>query len=149
MGKESMVRARLYCLCVLLIAASLMLPGCKKKSAASGSGAGAATVGQDQIDAVRDAMTRDMQEVSFTSLTRTHIGRKCVVTARTIEDTTKLGPPPPLGMVRLMGQTTIYRGEIDDVSPGGLTVRAAYPTPGNFKKLKIAKEDIQSIHVAK
>lgn len=144
-----MANSRLCCLCVALIAAGLVLPGCKKKGVASGSGPGAATVSQEQIDEVRDAVTRNMQKVSFASLTKGHVGRTCVVTARTMEDTTKLGPPPPPpGMVRLMGQTTLYRGELDDVSPDGLTIRAAYPTPGNFKKLQIAKEDIQSIHLA-
>jgi hypothetical protein len=52
-------------------------------------------------------------------------------------------------MVRLFGQTTIYRGELGDVSPESLTVQAAYPPAGNYKKLKIAKEDIQSIHLAR
>ena len=50
-------------------------------------------------------------------------------------------------MMRLLGQTTIYRGELDDVTPDSLTIRAAYSTAGHYKKLEIAKEDIQSIHL--
>jgi len=134
------------CICLVLVAACLAGSGCKKQGAATGSGA---TVSQAQIDAARDAMTRDMQEIAFDSLKKTHAGRKCVVTARTMEDTAQLGPPPPpLGMVRLLGQTTLYRGEFDDVSPDRLTLRAAYPTAGHYKRLEIAKEDIQSIHLA-
>jgi len=130
--------------------AGLVLSGCEKKGGDNGPGSGEATVSQDRIDAVRDAMTRDMQPVPFASLHETHLGRQCVVTARTMTDTTKLGPPPPPpGMVHLMGQTTIYRGELDEISASSLTLRAAYPTPGNFKTLEIAKEDILSIHLAK
>lgn len=149
MGKESMVSVRRCCACIILIVIGLILPGCKDKGAASGSGSGETAANQDQVDAVRNAITADMQEVAFASLTENHVGRKCVITARTMEDTSKLGPPPPPpGMVRLMGETTFYRGELDEVSPGTLTVRAPYPTPGNFKRLQIAKEDIQFIHLA-
>jgi len=136
------------CICVVLAAACLVVSGCKKKGATTDPGT--ATISQDQIDAARDGMTHDMQEIDFGSLKKTHAGKKCVVTARTMEDTAQLGPPPPPpGMVRLLGSTTIYRGELDDVSPGSLTIRAAYPTPGHYKRLEIAKEDIQSIHLAK
>jgi hypothetical protein len=90
-----------------------------------------------------------MEKVTFDDLQKPHIGKICVVTARTMEDRTQLGPPPPPpGMVHLFGQTTIYRGELGDISPESLTIRAAYPTAGKYKKLKIAKEDIQSIHLA-
>ena len=132
------------CICLILVVACLAATGCKKKDATTD--AGAATVSQTQIDAARDVMTRDMQAIAFGSLKQSHTGKTCVVTART----TQLGPPPPpLGMVRLLGQTTIYRGELDDVSSDSLTIRAAYPTAGRYKKLEIAKEDIQSIHLAR
>jgi hypothetical protein len=135
------------CICLILVAACLVAAGCKKKGTTTSPGTTA--ISQDQIDAARDMLTRDMQKMAFTSLKKTHVGKNCVVVARTMEDTAKLGPPPPpLGMVRLLGQTTIYRGELDDVSSGSLTIRAAYPTAGRYKKLEIAKEDIQSIHLA-
>ena len=135
------------CICFVLIVACLGVWGCKKKNATADPEA--ATISQSQIDAVRDTVTRDMQRMAFSSLKETHVGKNCVVVARTMEDTAQLGPPPPpLGMVRLLGQTTLYRGELDDVAPESLTIRAAYPTAGRYKKLEIAKEDIQSIHLA-
>ncbi len=137
------------CTCVILALACLAVSGCKEKDATTASDAGQATVSQADIDAARDMITRGMRKVAFGDLRTTPVGTTCVVTARTMEDRAQLGPPPPPpGMVRLMGQTTIYRGELDGVSPDGLTVRAAYPTTGNYKKIKIAREDIQSIHLA-
>ena len=135
------------CICLVLAATCLVASGCKKKDATTGSEA--ATISQDQIDGARDAITRGMQAIAFGSLKKTHVGKKCVVTARTMEDKAQLGPPPPpFSMVRLLGSTTIYRGELEDISPGTLTIRAAYPTPDHYKRLEIAKEDIQSIHLA-
>ena len=135
------------CICVVLIAACLIVSGCKKKDATTGPGT--ATISQDQIDSARDAMTRGMQAIAFSNLKKAQVGKKCVVTANTMEDKAKLGPPPPpVGMVQLLGQTTIYQGKLVDVAPGALTIRAAYPTPNHYKKLEILKEDIQSIHLA-
>lgn len=135
------------CICFVLVVACLGVWGCKKKNATPGPET--ATVDQAQIDAARDVMARNMQAMAFTSLKKTHVGRKCVVTARTMQDRSQLGPPPPPpNMMRLLGQTTIYRGELDDVAPESLTIRAAYPTAGNYKKLTIAREDIASIHLA-
>jgi hypothetical protein len=132
------------CICLILVVACLVATGCKKKDTTTDPGT--TTISQAQIDAVRDTMTRDMQEMAFGSLKETHAGRKCVVMASSAQ----LGPPPPpRGMIRLLGQTTIYRGELDAVSSDSLTIRAAYPTSGNYKKLEIAKEDIQSIHLAR
>ncbi len=51
-------------------------------------------------------------------------------------------------MVRTVGQVTFYAGELDGVSPDGLTLRKAYPTAGHFKKVEIPQGDIQSIHLA-
>jgi hypothetical protein len=90
-------------------------------------------------------MTRDMQAIAFASLKQNHVGKTCVVTARTTE---LAPPPPPPGMVRLLGETTIYRAELEVIASDSLTVRAAYPTPDHYKRLEIAKADIQSIHVA-
>ena len=46
-----------------------------------------------------------------------------------------------------MGSTTLYTGELTDVSPGAIRIRAAYPTSGNYKYVEIAPGDIQSIHL--
>ena len=135
------------CICFVLVAACLGVSGCKKKDTTTGPEVG--TISQDQIDGARDAMTSGMQAIAFSSLKETHVGKTCVVMARTMEDKAQLGPPPPpFGMVRLLGQTTIYQGELNDIAPGTLAIRAAYPTPGHYKKLEIVKEDIQSIHLA-
>ena len=141
-----MVSERYRCIYIILTILCLVVSGCDKKS---GSDQGGATVSQADIDAVRDAMTRDMQKVAFSSLDKTHIGRTCVVTAQTMEDSAQLGPPPPPpGMLRVLGSTTIYNAELDAVDADSLTVRAAYPTSGKYKKIEIAEEDIQSIHLA-
>lgn len=136
------------CTCFLLAVACLGVSGCKERDTTTDSVPGQTTFSQADIDAVRDAITRGMRKAAFGDLKTTPVGTRCVVTARTMEDRTQLGPPPPPpDMVRLLGQTTIYRGELDAVSPDGLTIRAAYPTTGNYKKLKIAKEDVQSVHL--
>ncbi len=57
--------------------------------------------------------------------------------------------PPPLGMVHKLGQTTIYKGEIQEVLADSLKIRAAYPTSGRYKTVEIPRADIQSLHVAK
>ena len=91
-----------------------------------------------------------MEQVAFDSLVAGHVGRQCVVTARAADDGTgRDQAPPPLGMVRKLGTTAIYKGEIQEVSPDGLKIRAAYPTSGRYKIIEIARSDIQSIHVAR
>jgi len=51
-------------------------------------------------------------------------------------------------MVRLLGQTIIYNAELDRISDESVTVRAAYPTSGNYKRIEISRDDIQSVHLA-
>jgi len=143
------VNAGYRCTCVILAVACLAVSGCKERDTTTASDSGQATFSQADIDAARDMITRGMRKVAFGDLKTTPVGTKCVVTARTMEDRAQLGPPPPPpGMVRLLGQTTIYRGELDDISSDSLTIRAAYPTAGNYKRLKITQQDIQSIHLA-
>jgi len=98
-----------------------------------------------EIAKVRDALARGMQPVSLDKLTKTHVGKRCVVAARTVPIPP---PPPPLGMVRIMGPTTLYMGELSDVSPEAIRIGATYPTSGNHKYIDIARVDIQSIHVS-
>ncbi len=132
--------------CLALVAACLGVSGCKKKGAVTEP----VTVDQSQIDAARDAATRDMQKVAVSGLKKSHMGKKCVVTAYTMEDKSQLGPPPPpFGMVRLLGDTTLYQGELVDIAPGTLTIQAPYPTAGRVKEIEIDKEDIQSVHLAR
>jgi hypothetical protein len=91
-----------------------------------------------------------MHEVAFDSLTAAHIGRHCVVIARTPEERARAdSSPPPLGMVRRLGGTTIYKGEIQNLSPDGLKICAPYPTSGQQKVIEIPRADIRSIYLAK
>ncbi len=128
----------------LAVLAALAMSGCKRKEAEAGPPP-AQTVSEAEIAAARNAMTQKMTAIAFGKLTAAHVGRRCVVTARTLEHADP--PPPPLGMVRRMGATTIYSAEVHEVLPGGLKIRAAYPTSGNLKITEIPKADIQSIHV--
>ncbi len=118
------------------------MSGCKKKE--SGPAPQAVEPAAMEIAKVRDALARGMQPVGFDKLTKTHVGKRCVVVARS---TPLPPPPPPLGMVRIMGSTTLYSGELNDVSPQGIKIRAAYPTSGNYKYVEIASGDIDSIHL--
>jgi len=134
------------CFFIFCAAALLASPGCKKKTPATDGGA---TVSAEDIAAVRDNLARGMSRVAIDDLKAAHVGRKCVVTAQTPAGGLQLGsPPPPPGMVRVLGQTIIYSGEFDGVSADSLTVRAAYPTPGNYKRIDISKDDVQSFHLA-
>ncbi len=134
---------------VLLLVALLALSGCGKKGDTGQNDTGPAAVGAEQIAAIRDSLTRGMQPVTFASVKSSDVGKQCLVEARTPEGGVRIAPPPPpLGMVQTVGQVTFYRGELDGVSPDGLTIRRAYPTAGNFKKVEIPKGDIQSIHLA-
>ena len=134
-------------ICIILTILCLAVSGCDKKGGTGDSGAGDAAFSQADINAVRDAMARDMQRVAFSSLDQTHVGRTCVVMAQTMTAEKQASPPPP-GMLRIMGSTTIYSAELDAVGADSLTVRAAYPTSGKYKRIEIAEEDIQSIHMA-
>jgi hypothetical protein len=135
------------CRCFFIFCAVLLAsPGCKKKTPATDGGATAST---EEIPAVRDSLARGMSRVAIDELKVAHVGRKCVVTAQAPTGGLQLGsPPPPPGMVRVLGQTIIYSGEFDGVSADHLTVRAAYPTPGNYKRIDIPKDDVQSFHLA-
>jgi len=134
------------CICLVLMVACLGVSGCEKKEATPE----ATRISQAQIDGARDAMTRDMQKVAVNGLKKSHTGKQCVVTARTMEDKSQLGPPPPpIGMVRLLGDTTLYQGELVDIAPGTLTIQAPYPTAGRVKEIEINKEDIHSVHLAR
>jgi len=143
------MRLRHYWLYAAAIAALLTTAGCKPKERAGPSG----QVGEaspSEIAAVTDAITRGMHEVAFDSLAAAHIGRHCVVIARTPDERTRAdSSPPPLGMVRRLGGTTIYKGEIQDLSPDSLKIGASYPTSGQQKVIEIPRADIQSIYLAK
>ena len=137
-------------LCLAAAITLLTMASCKPRDDENRQSRQASEPGAAEVAAVRDAMTRGMQEVASDSLAAVHIGRQCVVTARTADDDTSTDQaPPPLGMVRKLGQMTLYKGEIQEVSPDTLKIRAAYPTSGRYKTIEIPRSAIQSIHLAK
>ena len=134
------------CLFYVCLAALLISTGCKKKTSIAGGGT---AVSAEEIAAVRDALTRRMSRTALSNLKATHVGKKCVVTAHVPVDGYQPDPPPPPpGMVRVLGQTIIYSADLDGVSDDSITVRAAYPTSGNYKRIEIPRDDIQSVHLA-
>jgi len=126
----------------------LVLCGCRPKEDQTAPPQQAAGPSPTEIVAARDAMTRGMVQVSLDKLDKSQMGKRCVITARTPEGGLHISPPPPpLGMVRMMGRTTLYMGELNEISPDAIKIRAAYPTSGNYKLLEIPRADIQSIHL--
>ncbi len=130
---------------IAVAAILLVVWGCKKKENTSAQAPSAVGPSAAEVAALRDGLARGMQPVSFDKLAKTHIGKRCVVAARS---TPIPPPPPPLGMVRIMGSTTFYAGELNDVTSDGIKIRAAYPSSGNYKYVELAKADIQSVHIA-
>jgi hypothetical protein len=129
----------------LLLAAS-----CKPRDDGARSSAQAPGPSSAEIAAVRDTLTRGMEPIAFANLTAAHVGKPCVVTARAADESAGGNTaPPPLGMVHRLGPTTIYKGEIQEVSADRLKIRAAYPTSGRYKTVEIRRTDVQSLHVAK
>ncbi len=128
------------------VLAILAIVGCKRKEATADqpppTQANAA-----QVTAAYKAMTQDMTAIAFDALTGGHAGRRVVIMARTPDRVDP--PPPPLGMVRRMGPTSIYSAELHEILPDGLKIRAAYPTSGNLKITEIPRADIQAIHMSK
>ncbi|HPC96354.1 MAG TPA: hypothetical protein PLU87_15515 [Sedimentisphaerales bacterium] len=136
--------------CVAFLTLLLVWSGCaKKEDGDAQKGAGPAPVSAEEIAAVRNALAKGLQPVGLANIKSSDVGRQCLVEVRTPEGGVQIAPPPPPpGMVRMVGQVTFYQGELDGVTPESLTVRKAYPTSGNFKKLEIPRADIQSIHLA-
>lgn len=129
----------------ILIAASLLaLPGCKRKVDEAGASPTAAV--HPEAAATIQALTRGMQPLAVTSISKAqHVGRRCVVVARTPER--RDPPPPPLGMVRLLGPTIVYLAQIHDVAADSLDVKANYPNSAGVKIITVPKADIQSVYL--
>jgi len=129
---------------ILVAILLLALPGCKpKEDKADAYASGSAP--PDMAQTIR-ALTRGLQPIAVANVSKPqHIGRRCVVVARTPER--RDPPPPPLGMVRLMGPTIVYTAEIHDVSADAIEIKADYPSSDMVKIVAIPKADIQSIHL--
>ncbi len=144
------MRMKYHCLALMMALAVLLTANCKPRNNGARPSAPAPGPSPAEIAAARDALARGMEPIALTSLTAAYVGRQCVVTTQTTKEAVGSdSAPPPLGMVHKLGTTTIYKGEIQEVSVDRLTIRAAYPTSGRYKIVEIPRVDIQSLHVAK
>ena len=129
----------------LFTAASLLaLQGCKPKEDSAGTYPTVAA--PPDMAATIQALTQGMQPIAVAGVSKPqHIGRRCVIVAKTPER--RDPPPPPLGMVRLMGPTIVYIAQIHDVSADTIDVKASYPGSDSVKIVTVPKADIQSVHL--
>jgi hypothetical protein len=130
---------------IMAVVFLLALSGCKKKESVPAQPVQAVGPSAAEVARIRDGLTRGMRPMDISKLSKTQIGKRCVVVARSVPIPP---PPPPLGMVHIMGPTTLYVAELSDISPEALKIRAAYPTSGNYKHIEIARADIESIHLS-
>jgi hypothetical protein len=138
---------RLYLTVALIL---VTLAGCKQRSDAGRPSGQTPEPNAAQVAAVRDTLTKGMRQATFDSLAAAEVGKQCVVVTRAGAAGPDAGQaPPPFGMVHRLGQTIIYKGEIEQVLPDSLKIRAPYPTSGRYKTIEIPRSDIQSLHVAK
>jgi hypothetical protein len=140
-------QTRKDCLFAGMLIALLSCSGCGKKGDAK-KGSNPKPVSDEEIAGVRKALAQGMQPIGFTNIKSTQVGKGCLVEAQTPDGGLQIkSPPPPPGMIQIVGQVIFYRGELDSISPESLTMRKAYPTAGNFKKIEIPKGDIRSIYL--
>lgn len=132
--------------CLTLAVGLLIVAGCKQKQE---SAVGPVEGGSpSENTATVAAMTRGMREISAKSLSRSHVGTQCVIVARAPEGGTRIAPPPPpIGMVCIMGAITVFKGELRAVSDDSIEIQAKYPGSGNVKTVPIERSQIQSVHL--
>ena len=136
-------------LCLTAAITLVMMASCKPRSAENRASGPAPGPSPAEVRAARDAMTRGMQEIAFDGLAAVHVGKQCVVAVRAGSgEAGSAHAPPPLGMVLKLGRTTIYKGEIQELSGDRLKIRAPYPTSGRYKTIEVPRSDIESIHLA-
>jgi hypothetical protein len=143
------MRLRHSCSCLAAAALLVMTTGCRRGREETGRSGQVGAANPAEMAAVKEAMTRGMQEIALDDLSTAHLARQCVVIARTSSEQARADTvPPPLGMVRRFGAVTAYKGELLDVSSTRLKIRAPYPTSGQYKVIEIARGEVQSIHLA-
>ncbi len=143
------MRIHVHSLCLTVALLLVMPASCKPRDAGRPSGR-VSEPNAARVAAVRDALTQGMQPTTFDSLTAADVGKQCVAVTRP----GAAGPaadqaPPPFGMVHRLGPTIIYKGEIEQVLPDSLKIRAPYPTSGRYKTIELPRADLQSLHAAK
>ena len=132
---------KLRCISLLVLIALLAGSGCKgKKSNLAESASDPA-----EVEAYQKTVASGMKDVSFAQLKQGHVGKQCVITASTPK---KRSPtPPPRGAMRSMGDVSVYKAELESISPEGLKIRASFAS-GNYWSVDIAETQIISIAVA-
>jgi hypothetical protein len=124
-----------------------LTPGCKRHEPEAGSSSSGQALDDSAIVAMYKGITQGLTPVAFDGLTAAHIGQRLVIKARTPDRADP--PPPPRGMVKRMGDVSIYTAELHEILPDSLKIRAAYPTSGNLKIIEIPRADIQAMHLGK
>jgi len=136
--------AKSFFMVFLTVAPLFVLPGCSRKEAETSSYPSGSN--PPETAPVVAALTKGMRSIAVTKVSKSqHIGRPCVIVAKTPER--RDPPPPPMGMVRLMGPTIIYTAQIHDVSADTLEIKADYPNSDNAKIITVPKVDIQSLYL--
>ena len=136
--------AKSFFIVFLMVASLSVLPGCNRKEAETSSYPNVSN--PPETAPVVAALTRGMRSIGVAKVSKSqHVGRPCVIVAKTPER--RDPPPPPMGMVRLMGPTIIYTAQFHDVSDDTLKIKAGYPNSDNAKIIAIPKADIQSLYL--
>lgn len=98
------------------------------------------------VTPIVEALTAKMKKIAVAKVSKpAHVGRPCVIVAKTPDR--RDPPPPPIGMVRLLGPTVIYSAQLHDATAETLEIRAEYPSSGNLKVIVIPREDIESVYL--
>jgi hypothetical protein len=98
-----------------------------------------------EVEAYQTMVASGMKDISFSQIKQGHVGKQCVITASTPK---KRSPtPPPRGTMRTLGDVSVYKAELESITPDGLKIRAPYAS-GNYWSVDIAEAQIISIAVA-
>ena len=141
--EEAHMLKKFRCISLLLLWAFLAGVGCKDKNVDRSQGAG--TPDPAAVKAYFDAVSKGMKTIPVDRISATMVGKGCAIMAATPQD--RLPPPPPLGMMHIMGPTTVYQGTCAEVGADAVTVEVAYPASGKSKKIVVPVPDIQMIAV--
>ncbi len=134
---------RCGCISLLLLWAFLAGVGCKDKNIDRSNGVGTPTPAA--VKAYFDSVSKGMKTIPVDRISEAMVGKQCAIMAATPQDRTP--PPPPIGMMRIMGPTTVYRGTCAEAGADAVIVEVAYSTSGKSKRITVPVQDIQMIAV--
>ncbi len=141
--EQEHMQKKFRCISLLLLWAFLAGYGCKDKNTDRSHGGG--TPAPAEVKAYFDAVSKGMKTIPVDRISGTMVGKGCAIMAATPQR--RVPPPPPLGMMRIMGSTTVYRGTCAEAGADAVTVEVAYPTSGKSKRITVPVPDIQMIAV--